>query len=114
MHHEPEPLQMYGRQKLAGERAVLAARDAGANVASLRVPVLYGPAEYNAESAVNILVESEPARARSRRGANMPAHTQSSATSPASSTRWTITRSATRPTWRTSRVCCTIFRVSAC
>lgn len=48
---------MYGRQKLAGEEAVVASRGGGANAASLRVPVLFGRAEYNAESAVNVLVD---------------------------------------------------------
>jgi dTDP-4-dehydrorhamnose reductase len=31
---------MYGRQKLAGEKATLAARASGANAAAVRVPVL--------------------------------------------------------------------------
>ncbi|WOO85490.1 Methionine adenosyltransferase 2 subunit beta [Vanrija pseudolonga] len=57
VHHTPDPLQMYGRQKLAGEEAVVASREGGANSASLRVPVLFGRAEYNAESAVNVLVD---------------------------------------------------------
>ncbi|WRT67063.1 dTDP-4-dehydrorhamnose reductase [Kwoniella shivajii] len=51
----PDPLQMYGRQKLDGEKAVLAEREKGAKVTVLRVPILYGKTEYNAESAVNIL-----------------------------------------------------------
>lgn len=37
---KPDPLQMYGRQKLAGEEAILAARESGANAAAIRVPVL--------------------------------------------------------------------------
>ncbi|KAL7422259.1 hypothetical protein Q5752_002905 [Cryptotrichosporon argae] len=53
----PNPLQMYGRQKLAGERAVLAERARGARIAVLRVPLLYGRTTYNAESAVNIIVD---------------------------------------------------------
>ncbi|WWC90110.1 dTDP-4-dehydrorhamnose reductase [Kwoniella dendrophila CBS 6074] len=52
---QPDPLQMYGRQKLDGEKAVLAEREKGAQVTVLRVPILYGKTEYNAESAVNIL-----------------------------------------------------------
>nr|XP_018263932.1 dTDP-4-dehydrorhamnose reductase [Kwoniella dejecticola CBS 10117]OBR86090.1 dTDP-4-dehydrorhamnose reductase [Kwoniella dejecticola CBS 10117] len=52
---QPDPLQMYGRQKLEGEKAVLAEREKGASVTVLRVPILYGSTEYNAESAVNIL-----------------------------------------------------------
>ncbi|OCF55330.1 dTDP-4-dehydrorhamnose reductase [Kwoniella mangroviensis CBS 10435] len=52
---QPDPLQMYGRQKLDGEKAVLAEREKGAKVTVLRVPILYGKTEYNAESAVNIL-----------------------------------------------------------
>ncbi|CAK9786934.1 NAD(P)-binding protein [Cutaneotrichosporon oleaginosum] len=51
---EPHPLQMYGRQKLAGEKAI---KVAGARACALRVPVLYGRAEYNGESAVNVLVD---------------------------------------------------------
>ncbi|KAK8869876.1 dTDP-4-dehydrorhamnose reductase [Kwoniella newhampshirensis] len=51
----PDPLQMYGRQKLDGERAVLAEREKGAKITVLRVPILYGKTEYNSESAVNVL-----------------------------------------------------------
>lgn len=50
------PLQMYGRQKLAGEEAI---KVAGARACALRVPVLYGRTEYNGESAVNVLVDGE-------------------------------------------------------
>ncbi|WVO12809.1 dTDP-4-dehydrorhamnose reductase [Cryptococcus depauperatus] len=53
----PNPLQMYGRQKLAGEKAILAEREQGAPVTILRVPILYGKTEYNAESAVNVLLD---------------------------------------------------------
>ncbi|KAJ2041182.1 hypothetical protein GGI08_007972 [Coemansia sp. S2] len=51
---EPNPLNFYGRTKLAGERAV---QKANPEAAILRVPVLYGPTEYAAESAVNVLVD---------------------------------------------------------
>ncbi|KAJ2057562.1 hypothetical protein GGI17_005570 [Coemansia sp. S146] len=50
----PNPLNFYGRTKLAGERAV---QKANPEAALLRVPVLYGPTEYAAESAVNVLVD---------------------------------------------------------
>ncbi|KAJ2002306.1 hypothetical protein GGI04_003397, partial [Coemansia thaxteri] len=50
----PNPLNFYGRTKLAGERAVQAANP---DAAILRVPILYGPAEYAAESAVNVLLD---------------------------------------------------------
>ncbi|KZW03564.1 NAD(P)-binding protein [Exidia glandulosa HHB12029] len=49
------PLQLYGRTKLGGELAVLAVP--GAQNIILRVPVLYGPAPNNADSAVNILLD---------------------------------------------------------
>ncbi|KAK3328421.1 hypothetical protein B0T19DRAFT_442322 [Cercophora scortea] len=47
------PTNLYGLTKLEGERAVL---DESSGVV-LRVPVLYGPAESNAESAVNVLMD---------------------------------------------------------
>ncbi|KIJ15886.1 hypothetical protein PAXINDRAFT_168868, partial [Paxillus involutus ATCC 200175] len=49
------PLQEYGITKLAGEEAVLRVNDA--KVIVIRVPVLYGPAPKNSDSAVNILVD---------------------------------------------------------
>ncbi|KAF9219504.1 NAD(P)-binding protein [Gyrodon lividus] len=49
------PLQEYGITKLAGEEAVLGV--GGARVVILRVPVLYGPAPNNSDSAINILVD---------------------------------------------------------
>jgi len=49
------PLQLYGRTKLAGEQAVLAVD--GADVVVLRVPVLYGPAPKPSDSAINILLD---------------------------------------------------------
>lgn len=55
------PTNLYGQTKLDGEEAVLGAfRDAGREGLGvvLRVPVLYGPAEKNAESAVNVLMDA--------------------------------------------------------
>ncbi|KXN92146.1 Methionine adenosyltransferase 2 subunit beta [Leucoagaricus sp. SymC.cos] len=51
----PNPLQLYGRTKRDGETAVSSV--AGAKVVILRVPVLYGPAPQNSDSAVNILLD---------------------------------------------------------
>jgi S-adenosylmethionine synthetase len=51
------PLQIYGQTKRDGENVVLQARQQGAKAVVLRVPVLYGPAPNNADSAVNILVD---------------------------------------------------------
>lgn len=56
---KPDPLNQYGRQKLQGEQATLKTKGKGANVTVLRVPVLYGAAEQNNESAVNVLVDGE-------------------------------------------------------
>ncbi|KAI9313539.1 RmlD-like substrate binding domain-containing protein [Dichotomocladium elegans] len=50
----PNPLNFYGKTKLDGEKAVL---EQAAAVVVLRVPVLYGETEYNAESAVNVLLD---------------------------------------------------------
>ncbi|KAF7319002.1 RmlD-sub-bind domain-containing protein [Mycena chlorophos] len=52
---KPNPLQLYGRTKLDGELSVLSVP--GASAVILRVPVLYGPAPNNSDSAVNILVD---------------------------------------------------------
>ncbi|KAH9478448.1 Methionine adenosyltransferase 2 subunit beta [Psilocybe cubensis] len=49
------PLQLYGRSKRDGEVAVLGVD--GAKVIVLRVPVLYGPAPQNSDSAINILLD---------------------------------------------------------
>ncbi|ORX39810.1 hypothetical protein BD324DRAFT_615077 [Kockovaella imperatae] len=57
VNDEPDPLQSYGQQKRAGEVAVLAERESGAQSTVLRVPILYGKTTYNAESAVNIIVD---------------------------------------------------------
>ncbi|QRV90891.1 hypothetical protein RhiJN_18909 [Ceratobasidium sp. AG-Ba] len=55
---KPNPLNLYGETKLAGEVAILNGYDGkpGQRVA-LRVPVLYGPAPNNSDSAINILVD---------------------------------------------------------
>jgi len=52
---EPNPVNLYGITKRDAELAVLGVEDA--HVAVLRVPILYGPAPSNADSAVNILVD---------------------------------------------------------
>ncbi|KAG9313538.1 hypothetical protein JVU11DRAFT_5865 [Chiua virens] len=52
---ETNPLQEYGVTKLAGEKAVLGV--SGAKAVVLRVPVLYGPAPKNSDSAVNTLID---------------------------------------------------------
>ncbi|PPR01232.1 hypothetical protein CVT24_005996 [Panaeolus cyanescens] len=49
------PLQLYGKSKRDGELAVLGVD--GADVVILRVPVLYGPAPQNSDSAINILLD---------------------------------------------------------
>ncbi|KZT71892.1 NAD(P)-binding protein [Daedalea quercina L-15889] len=49
------PLNLYGRTKRDGELAVLGV--VGACAIVLRVPVLYGPAPNNADTAVNILLD---------------------------------------------------------
>ncbi|OJA08364.1 hypothetical protein AZE42_01009 [Rhizopogon vesiculosus] len=51
------PLQYYGQTKRDGENVILQAQQQGAKTVVLRVPVLYGPAPNNADSAVNILVD---------------------------------------------------------
>ncbi|KAK2461286.1 hypothetical protein APHAL10511_006813 [Amanita phalloides] len=49
------PLQLYGQTKRDGELAVLGKE--GAKSIVLRVPVLYGPAPKNSDSAINILLD---------------------------------------------------------
>ncbi|KAI4116981.1 MAG: hypothetical protein LQ345_002688 [Seirophora villosa] len=52
------PTSLYGRTKLAGEKAVLeVCGDTGWGI-MLRVPVLYGHAETSAESAINVLMDA--------------------------------------------------------
>ncbi|KAI4203537.1 MAG: hypothetical protein LQ350_001726 [Teloschistes chrysophthalmus] len=54
----PNPTNLYGQTKLAGEKAVLEeCENTGLGIV-LRVPVLYGHAETSAESAVNVLVDA--------------------------------------------------------
>ncbi|OJD12612.1 dTDP-4-dehydrorhamnose reductase [Emergomyces pasteurianus Ep9510] len=55
---ETEPTNIYGETKRDGEIALLdETRESGLGVV-LRVPVLYGPAKQNSESAVNVLVDA--------------------------------------------------------
>ncbi|PWN48590.1 NAD(P)-binding protein [Violaceomyces palustris] len=54
---QPNPLNAYGVSKLQGERALLQNAKRGC-FTNLRVPVLYGKAESNDESAVNILLDA--------------------------------------------------------
>ncbi|KAH9811866.1 hypothetical protein DFH28DRAFT_1178565 [Melampsora americana] len=56
VNDKPNPTNLYGETKLAGEKAILEAGKKG-QVLSLRVPVLYGKAEQNDESAINILID---------------------------------------------------------
>ncbi|KAN0131652.1 hypothetical protein V8E53_010494 [Lactarius tabidus] len=52
---QTNPLNLYATSKRDAELAALDVRDA--RVAVLRVPILYGPAPSNADSAVNILLD---------------------------------------------------------
>ncbi|KAL8722816.1 MAG: hypothetical protein Q9225_000765 [Loekoesia sp. 1 TL-2023] len=54
----PNPTNLYGQTKLAGEKAVLEECENTGMAVVLRVPVLYGHAETPAESAVNVLVDA--------------------------------------------------------
>ncbi|XP_047110685.1 methionine adenosyltransferase 2 subunit beta-like isoform X1 [Schistocerca piceifrons] len=51
----PSPLNLYGKTKLQGEEACMAA--SSGNIV-LRIPVLYGPVMHLAESAVTVLLEA--------------------------------------------------------
>ncbi|KAI9707737.1 MAG: hypothetical protein M1836_000699 [Candelina mexicana] len=53
-----EPPNTYGQTKLEGERAILAENEGSCLGVVLRVPVLYGEAEENKESAVNVLMDA--------------------------------------------------------
>ncbi|KAH7099532.1 NAD(P)-binding protein [Auriculariales sp. MPI-PUGE-AT-0066] len=55
----PNPVNLYGRTKLGGEKGVLGHAPASGptKLHILRVPVLYGPAANNSDSAVNVLVD---------------------------------------------------------
>ncbi|KAA1115532.1 hypothetical protein PGT21_036980 [Puccinia graminis f. sp. tritici] len=53
----PNPTNFYGKTKLAGEQAMLNTVTNRGNAVSLRVPVLYGKAENNSESAINVLLD---------------------------------------------------------
>ncbi|KAF9898400.1 hypothetical protein BX616_004081, partial [Lobosporangium transversale] len=52
---KPNPLNTYGRTKYEGEVEV---KNRNSSAIILRVPILYGPTEYNSESAVNTLIDS--------------------------------------------------------
>ena len=54
----PSPPNLYGQTKLAGEKAVLEVCENTGLAVVLRVPVLYGHTETNAESAVNVLIDA--------------------------------------------------------
>lgn len=54
---QTNPPNMYGQLKLDGEKAVLETTNPGVGVV-LRVPVLYGNAKENSESAINTLVDT--------------------------------------------------------
>ncbi|KAI9723010.1 MAG: hypothetical protein M1812_001459 [Candelaria pacifica] len=53
-----EPPNIYGQTKLDGEKAILAESEASGLGVVLRVPVLYGEAEENKESAINVLMDA--------------------------------------------------------
>lgn len=51
----PNPVNLYGITKLAGEQAVSSSSSSSTII--LRVPVLYGPAAKNSDTAINILLD---------------------------------------------------------
>ncbi|KAJ3253474.1 hypothetical protein HK103_000506 [Boothiomyces macroporosus] len=51
---QPNPLNFYGKSKYMGEQAIL---EHAPSSIILRVPILYGHTLFNAESAVNILID---------------------------------------------------------
>ncbi|UZJ56659.1 hypothetical protein CBS101457_005979 [Exobasidium rhododendri] len=61
----PNPLNAYGRSKWEGEMGVKENGLQG-RAASLRVPVLYGKAESNDESAVNVLLDALTVKSSSK------------------------------------------------
>lgn len=52
---EPNPLNLYGKSKLDGERAIFSA---SSHACVLRVPILYGEVEYLEESPITLIAES--------------------------------------------------------
>ncbi|TDL22786.1 NAD(P)-binding protein [Rickenella mellea] len=52
---QTNPVNLYGKTKRDGELAVLGVN--GADTVVLRVPVLYGPAPKNSDTAINILLD---------------------------------------------------------
>ncbi|GAA5961836.1 hypothetical protein JCM3765_004090 [Sporobolomyces pararoseus] len=68
----PAPTNLYGETKYEGEKVVLEAKEKnGAKVTVLRVPVLYGPAHSNSESAVNCLYDVVLKAAKKEKAAKM-------------------------------------------
>ncbi|CAG8208989.1 unnamed protein product [Penicillium salamii] len=67
---QTNPPNLYGQLKLDGEKAVLDTIDPGLGVV-LRVPVLYGNAKENSESAVNTLVDAVKKSTQEGAGVNM-------------------------------------------
>ncbi|GAA5851234.1 hypothetical protein JCM8547_004176 [Rhodosporidiobolus lusitaniae] len=55
---DPAPTNAYGESKLRGEDKVLVGLKDGGKGCVLRVPVLYGEAESNGESAINVLLDA--------------------------------------------------------
>ncbi|KAJ2725342.1 hypothetical protein GGI07_001350 [Coemansia sp. Benny D115] len=61
VNDRPNPLNFYGRTKLAGEKAVM---EANPLAAILRVPLLYGAVEYLGEGAVDVLLAAVKDRSK--------------------------------------------------